>query len=360
MSTIEKRISHSGKVSYRAKVRRKGHPPESKTFSKFADAQQWSRRLETEIIDQTHFPQRKASKTTVKELLAVYQAYLAATNPRRAADVRTHLKWWEGEFGHLTLRQLTSEHVALGQTKLLSKKWKNMEGQGTLSPSTVNRYIVSFGSAVQYAVKPLKWLQDNPVRDVKKLIEPPGRTRFLTTDEIDRLLEQARISKNERLFALVVFGISTGGRRAEIENLRWVDFNEDLTMAKVGIAKNGDARFLRITGLAHEIVQAWFEARPERTAFLFASPTDKTRPRDFESAWRAAVQRAGIEDFHFHDLRHTCASYMAMDGASLSVLAEVLGHKTLQMVKRYAHIGNSHAHGAVASMTGKVFSHVKL
>ena len=360
MSTIEKRTSRSGKVSYRAKVRRKGHPPETRTFSKLADAQQWSRRLETEIIDQTHFPQRKASKTTVRELLVIYQTYLAATNPRRAADVKTHLKWWEEEVGHLTLRQLSSEHIALGQTKLLSKKWKNLEGQGTLSPSTVNRYVVSFGSAIQYAVKPLKWLQDNPVRDVKKLEEPPGRIRVLTRPEIDGLLEESRASRNEKLFALVVFGISTGGRRSEIENLRWIDFSEDLTMAKIGITKNGETRFLRITGLAHEIAKSWFEDKPDSKAFLFASPVNKGRPRDFESAWRAAVKRAGIEDFHFHDLRHTCASYMAMDGASLSVLAEVLGHKTLQMVKRYAHIVNSHAHDAVASMTGKVFSHVKL
>ena len=72
-------------------------------------------------------------------------------------------------------------------------------------------------------------------------------------------------------------------------------------------------------------------------------------------AWDNAVETAKIENFHFHDLRHTCASYLAMNNASLAEIAEVLGHKTLQMVKRYAHLSEQHTLSVVERMNEKIF-----
>jgi len=72
-------------------------------------------------------------------------------------------------------------------------------------------------------------------------------------------------------------------------------------------------------------------------------------------AWLTAIEKAGIDNFHFHDLRHSCASYLAMNGASLAEIAEVLGHKTLQMVKRYAHLSEQHTLGVVERMNKKIF-----
>jgi integrase len=75
-----------------------------------------------------------------------------------------------------------------------------------------------------------------------------------------------------------------------------------------------------------------------------------TFPRD---AWEQALREAGVPDFHFHDIRHTFASYMAMSGATLAELAEALGHKTLAMVKRYAHLSEAHTSGVIRRMTEK-------
>ena len=68
-----------------------------------------------------------------------------------------------------------------------------------------------------------------------------------------------------------------------------------------------------------------------------------------------AIKQAKIEDFRFHDLRHTAASYLAMDGASATDIAEILGHKTLQMVRRYSHLSEAHTKKVVASMNTKMF-----
>jgi integrase len=76
---------------------------------------------------------------------------------------------------------------------------------------------------------------------------------------------------------------------------------------------------------------------------------------DLRAPWKSALKKAGVEDFRFHDLRHSAASYLAMNGASLAEIADVLGHKTLQMVKRYAHLSEAHTAGVVASMNEKIF-----
>ena len=76
---------------------------------------------------------------------------------------------------------------------------------------------------------------------------------------------------------------------------------------------------------------------------------------DLRTPWLAALKKADIEDFRFHDLRHSAASYLAMNGASIAEIAEVLGHKTLQMVKRYSHLSEVHTAGVVARMNERIF-----
>ena len=80
-----------------------------------------------------------------------------------------------------------------------------------------------------------------------------------------------------------------------------------------------------------------------------------TKRRRISDAWFHAVQRASIKDFRFHDLRHTFASYLAMNGATLAEIAEALGHKTLAMVKRYAHLSEAHTRGVVERMNQVIF-----
>jgi site-specific recombinase XerD len=88
---------------------------------------------------------------------------------------------------------------------------------------------------------------------------------------------------------------------------------------------------------------------------LFPSKVNPTKPIDLRKPFETALKKAEIDDFHWHDLRHCTASYLAMNGASLAEIAEVLGHKTLSMVKRYSHLSDSHVSNVVASMNEKIF-----
>jgi integrase len=102
------------------------------------------------------------------------------------------------------------------------------------------------------------------------------------------------------------------------------------------------------------LVQQHAKVQRLDTVLLFPSPSGKS-PRDIRSAWKTALKRAGIIHFRFHDLRHTAASYLAMNGTSLMEIAEVLGHKTLAMVKRYAHLSEAHTRSVVERMNRAVF-----
>ncbi len=337
MGDIEKRISSKGVVSYKARVRKKGYPTATETFTLKADAIRWQQKIKVSMEQGTHFPEQHSRKHTVQEVIDLYVADLHLRNPRRYRDIDHILDWWKSQLGGRLLSSVTSEDILKCQHTLQQRKSRRRNASGELlniSPATVNRYVVALHTVFEFAVSPLKWLPHNPASDVKTLKEPPGRTRYLSMDEIPRVLTAALESKNKYLFAIVVLGIATGARLAEIQRMTWADVRPDCTAILLPITKNGEKRSLPITGIALAILQQMYGERGNNI-MLFPSPTEPTRCVDFRHAWEKVLKRANVKDFHFHDLRHTCASYMAMNGATLLELASALGHKTLAMVKRY-------------------------
>jgi integrase len=117
--------------------------------------------------------------------------------------------------------------------------------------------------------------------------------------------------------------------------------------------KNGERRSAPLVGHAAERMRAHAKVRRLDTDLVF--PGSNRRPLEIAKMFREASARAGIRDFHFHDLRHAAASYLAMNGATLAEIAEVLGHKTLQMVKRYAHLTEGHTRDVVERMNNRIF-----
>jgi len=119
--------------------------------------------------------------------------------------------------------------------------------------------------------------------------------------------------------------------------------------------KNKERRLLPLAHYALQLMEAHSNVGNIASDLVFPSPSNSQRAWDSRSAWEVALKRANIQNFKFHDLRHSCASYLAMNGASLAEIAEVLGHKTLQMVKRYAHLSEAHTAKVVQSMNERIF-----
>jgi integrase len=151
-----------------------------------------------------------------------------------------------------------------------------------------------------------------------------------------------------------VLALSTGARRKEIMTLTWKDIDLSRGIVIFQDIKNGERRAVPLTGPVRELLTDRADTRRTYSPFVFPNRAG-TQPQDIRRAWELAVERAGIEDFRFHDLRHSAASYLAMNGASLVEIAEILGHKTLAMVKRYAHLSESHTRGVVERMNRTIF-----
>ena len=350
MATIEPRKAGSN-TTYRVKIRLKGHPPQTATFERKTDARHWAQQTETAIREGRHFKTTEAKRHTLGELVDRYLRDVLPSKPKSERDQKRQLLWWKQQLGHYVLADVTAVVIAEHRDKLT----RGLTPQGRQrSPATTNRYISALSHALTIAMREWGWLDDNPMRKVSKLKEPRGRVRFLTEDERPRLLEACK-AHSPALYSIVVLALSTGARQGEILNLTWRDIDLARGMIILEETKNNERRAIPLQGHALELIKEMGKVKRIDTDLLFPSRKDPSQPLYVQSIWRVVIKRAGIEDFRFHDLRHSCASYLAMNGASLAEIADVLGHKTLQMVKRYTHLSELHTAGVVARMNKQIF-----
>ena len=352
MATIQARRTKSGDLRYKATIRLKGHPTETATFHRETDAKRWIQDTESAIREGRHFKTSVARRRTVGELIARYVDEVLPTKPRSAPKQLAQLEWWHSEIGALTLANVTPDILADCRNKLLRGPGRRGENR---SPSTVVRYMAALSHVFSVAVREYGWIESNPMRKVTKPKEPAGRSRFLSDLERDRLLEACRASDAPYLYPIVVLALSTGMRQGEILGLDWDDVDLRSGTVTLRETKNGETRVVPLAGHALEVMRSHAKVRRLDSILVFPSPRDPTKPWSPRAPWNKALAIADLKDFRFHDLRHSAASYLAMNGATPPEIAAVLGHKTLQMVKRYAHLSEPHTRDLVARMNQKIF-----
>jgi integrase len=224
------------------------------------------------------------------------------------------------------------------------------------SEATTNRYLAALSHVFSIAIRDWGWLESSPMDKVSKLQESRGRVRFLTSEERSKLLESCKQSHCPYLYDIVVLAVSTGLRKNEILRLKYKDV--DLIKGRIIVheTKNGQRHSVPLVGHALETIKTLSETRKNISPFLFpSSDLSLNQPYDIRPAWESAVKRAGIENLKLHDLRHDRASTLAAGGASLAQIAEALNHKTLQMVKRYAHLTEGNVAGILERLDKDVF-----
>jgi integrase len=212
------------------------------------------------------------------------------------------------------------------------------------SSSTVNRYLAAFSKVLSVAVKEWEWIEENPILKISKPKESRGRDRFLTKEEIHRLLEACKESTTPHLYAIVALAIFTGMRYGEIVKLRWKDINFDLGLITLQETKNGDKRIIPITNETVRILQSCpsYGNAPQEQIFKSRKRTSSALPLSIRKSFAKTLKVAKIEIFRFHDLRLTAASHLAMNGATHGELMAILGHKSPHMTRRYAHYSQDH------------------
>lgn len=361
MASIQKRINGNGNAVFHVRVRLRGHPTQTCTFARLTDAREWGKQTEAAIREGRYFKTTEAKKHTVAEMIDRYLKTIQQRKPHRYEDVKPYLFWWHDQIGAYLLSDVTKPLIIekrdiLVQGNVINKKLiKSTREPKLRAPATANRYMVVLSTAFTMAVNEWEWLTDHPMRGIARLPEPRGRVRFLDDDERTRLLLACREINSPHLHFLVVLALSTGARHGELIKLRWRDVDFKRNVIVLHDTKNKERRVLPLAHHALEMIQQRYRERTLATDLVFPSPYDPKRPWESQSSWKAALAKAKITDFRFHDLRHSAASYLAMNGASLAEIAEVLGHKTLAMVKRYAHLSEAHTAKVVEKMNQQIF-----
>jgi len=244
-------------------------------------------------------------------------------------------------FGNCLLRSFNTKLVEEYQTKII--------GKGN-SPATANRHLATlkhmFTKAVQWEMVEEGVLKK--IRQVKLLPENNKRLKYLSKEECQSLIN----ASNSYLKPIIIFALNTGCRKGEILSLEWekhVDLKHGFIL--LDVTKNGERREIPINQTLRETLKKL----PRRfdSTHVF---TDKegNRFQDIKGSFKSALRRAGIKDFRFHDLRHTFASHLVMAGVDITTIKELLGHKTLTMTLRYAHLAPSHKVKAVDILDGAI------
>ena len=371
MARIKERTGKDGVTKYTAEIRLKGYPPQTATFKRKTDAAKWIQNTESAIREGRHFKTTEAKKHTLGDAIERYLADVAPTKfkPNELRIRVPILNWWKNEIGYVLLSDISAKDFAACRDNLVKA---GGTGSAPLAAATIKRYFVSISHVLKICHLEWHWIEQSPLKDgIIELPElPMGIVRFLDDDELKRLTVACKESLNSLLYPAFVLSVSTGMRQGETMNLYWrepatppndtawgvVNFAENCIILHQ--TKNGNRRRVPLAGKALTELKRLCKVRRLDTQLVFPSPTHPHKPIELKKAWATALKKADIVNFRWHDLRHTAASYLAQNGAGLIDIAAILGHRTLQMVQRYAHLSDGHVSNVVASMNQKIFGGV--
>lgn len=366
MAEIKKRKRKNGEWSYTVSVRIKGSPTVSKTFKRKTDAQEWANKTETAVRDNINFPKRKAQKFTISEIIDKYIKFeLPKKNKKIQKDFLKALNWYKKEIGSLYLSGITAAKLVECREKLTQKPkeipMRNKESKVTdkkISPATVNRYMTYMRIVFAYCVNDLDIIDLNPMAKVKKLSEDNARKRCLEDKEITKLLE-ACLKADYELYLCVLIALLTGARKSEILQLTWETVDLENKMFYFMDTKNGTDRGAPMHEFIYNELKKFKDENKVRSLkndYLFKTADGKQKESLIGKLFPKIVNKCGITDFKFHDLRHTAASWQAMSGISQPITQKTLGHKSPAMTNRYSHLRDENLRPAINQVGDKMLS----
>ena len=321
---------------WHARIRRKGFPPLSGSFESKTDADQWARVQESEM-DKGVWRNRSAADATT--LYALIGQYLADVVPGKKGEQAESYRLRAIQRHKLALHKLTA------LTPSVLAGYRDSRLADGLAGATVNRELSTISAMLNWGRKDLGLQFENPVGGIRRPKNARSRDRRFEGDEQARLLtalsdhsshvtrsdgkRYRQGTRNIWVKPIVELAIETAARRGELLSLRWENIDLKRRTAHLPDTKNGDARTIPLSSRAVAILEG-----------LPRSIEGKVFPLTINAlklAFVRACATAGLEDFHFHDLRHEGTSRLAGKLSNVLELSAVTGHKELKMLKRYYH-----------------------
>lgn len=332
MATIRKK----GDYQWHVQIRRKGFPPQTKTFMYREDAERWARATERGMDAGTFSSTTNAERTTLGDLIKDFKTEFAPLHYRQRADEK---EAWRFQLARLDEALGAYSLAALDQKLVASYRDKRLAGsvdRPAVAESTVRKelYILSKVFGFAQTEKGITLPRGNPVEQIRKPKEASGRDRRLSDDEWAALESECKKSRNPWLWPAVQLAVETAMRQGELLSLTWKQIDKKRHLAMLTDPekiKNEEPRAVPLSSAARAVLNKLPES-------INGSVLPVERLTLYH-AFSYACDRAKIEDFTFHDLRHEALSRLAERGDfTVLELAAVSGHKTLQMLKRYTHL----------------------
>lgn len=304
---------------WQVRIKRKGYPEQTKTFTTYNDATAWARLIESEIDRGTFVNRSEAENTTLRELL---NRYLTEVTPhKKGATVEGYRiqTWLKTSLADRYLSSIRSTDFA---------HWRDNRIKEGKSPNTIRLELAVISNMLNIART--EWGFEsltNTTENVRIPRLPNGRTRRVSDAEIALLIEN---TESYELPYLLRIALETGMRRGEIASLVWRNIDLNARTLLLTTTKNGERRQVPLSSNCINVLKKI----PKRTDGRVFGMT----PHAISYAFIRACKRCGLNDLHFHDIRHEAITRLFERGLNVVEVSSISGHKTLQMLKRYTHL----------------------
>jgi len=322
MATVTKR----GKY-WRAQVRRLGYPPQHKTFDTHAEAEAWTRVVESEM-DRGIFASRvEAERTTLAEALKRYKTEICSRKAHPAQEYQRVDRWLREPLAHRYLANLKGADFA---------QYRDMRRAAGRAENTIRLELALVSHLFEIARK--EWGMESLLNPLKNIRKPSGsreRDRRLRAGEYERIA--AALSDSENPCAVQAFdlAIETSLRQGMLVQVQWewIDLERQVVTIPASFRRQGNKGVPPVLPLSKRAVEV-LKSLPVRTS----GPVLPTTANALRCVWKRALKDLGIKDLRWHDLRHEAASRLFEKGLHPLEVASITGHKSLTMLRRYTHL----------------------
>lgn len=310
---------------WQAQVRRRGVKPRCKSFDSKLEAEKWARDLEAQVDRFGAAPDTKIlESTTLGQLLERYQREISPTKRGSVQEIRRLDVLRRHDLAYRTMIGLSQQDIASFRDERLQ----------SVAPSTTVRELAILSHVLEVAIR--DWglpLARNVVKLVRRPVIRNERSRRLSGDEEQRLLDGCDAGKVAFFKTIVILAIETGMRRGEILGLRWSDISHNRRVITLTMTKNGSGREVPLSQRAFDALMDWKSRAEVDQSTVFPMTAGA-----LEQAWRRLLARSNVEELRFHDLRHEGVSRLFERGLNMIEVSSISGHKELRMLKRYTHL----------------------
>lgn len=317
MATIRKRGNR-----WQVQVRRKTAPQISRSFLTKADAETWARSMEVKVDRRAlgHDP-RQLDSITLSDLVIRYRDTISPSKKGGDIEVCRLNAFLRHPMARLSLSSVSTSAFAAYRDQRLEE----------ISPSSLLRELAPLQH--MFAIAYSEWgipIRDNPISYLRKPSCNPPRTRRLRQGEYDKLLDAASKCRVGYMIPSIIIAVETAMRRGEILSIKAEHYDRSKGRLRIPQTKTGKPRAIYLQKSTEAALRGLLDA--------FSASPSQLSPNAFRLTWQRTVERASIEDLHFHDLRHEAVSRLFEQGLSIPQVAAISGHKDFRMLARYTHL----------------------